>query len=57
LVSETIFLVEKCFKKGKRYKRVEEKKKGWIEILPRFKIQFPMKNWGKDALPGIPIQE
>jgi hypothetical protein len=30
----------------------EEKEKGaWIEILPRFKIQYPMKNRGKDRIP------
>ena len=26
-----------------------KKKKGWIEILPRFKIQYPMKNRGKNT--------
>ena len=26
---------------------IYKKKKGWIEILPRFKIQYPMKNRGK----------
>jgi hypothetical protein len=28
---------------------VAEKKKGWIEILPRIKIQYPMKNRDKNT--------
>jgi len=28
---------------------VVKKKKGWMEILPRFKIQYPMKNRGKNT--------
>jgi len=30
--------------KGKVKPGWKQKKKGWIEILPRFKIQYPMKN-------------
>ncbi len=26
-----------------------DKKRGWVETLPRYKIQYPMKNHGKDA--------
>jgi hypothetical protein len=29
-----------------------KKEKGWIEILPRFKIQYPMKNRGKNTDTG-----
>jgi hypothetical protein len=28
------------------------KEKGWMEIRPRFKIQYPMKNRGKNTLFG-----
>jgi hypothetical protein len=45
-----------CRKHPKRSKQQNENrlvelriKKGWIEILPRFKIQYPMKNQGKDG--------
>lgn len=31
-------------------------KKGWIEILPRFKIQYPMKNRDKDANHNLKIK-
>jgi len=27
----------------------QKKQKGWIEILPRFKIQYPMKNQSLDV--------
>lgn len=27
----------------------KEKKRGWVETLPRYKIQYPMKNHVKDA--------
>ena len=37
--------------------RLVKKEKGWIKILPRFKIQFPMKNCGKDAASYVSRQE
>jgi hypothetical protein len=34
-----------------------KKKKGWIEIRPRFKIQYPMKNRGENIRVNTEKQE
>jgi hypothetical protein len=34
-----------------------KKKKGWIEIRPRFKIQYPMKNQGENIRVNTEKQE
>jgi hypothetical protein len=35
---------------------ISRNKKGCIEMLPRFKIQYPMKNRDKDAVPNSYLQ-
>ena len=51
-ISLMVFTMGVVNHRGKQIVDIRNKK-GWIEILPRFKIQYPMKNQDKDEAKNV----